>query len=149
MSAYIYGVICASLAVGAVEMLVPENTKTRPYLKLIFGLALLVVIVKPLGRLATELPNLEDKIFTEEFDVGKYDEIADEQLAESYKTGLEKAIAEEFGLSNFEVGVIIGEDRRPQRVVIALNGNDVLKNPYKIEEYVEENLKCECITVIG
>ena len=63
MSVYIYGIICASVAIGIAELLVPESAKTRPYIKLIFSLALLAVIVKPLGELAEMLPTLGERIF--------------------------------------------------------------------------------------
>ena len=149
MSAYVYGIICASLAVGVAELLVPESAKTRPYLKLIFGLALLVVIVKPLGDLAEMLPSLGDKIFAEEFDGGEYAEIADEQLGEAYRKGIKKALGETFNLSNFEVGVLMGEDRKPKRVIVTLMGSDIFRDPYKIEEYIKNSFGCECITLIG
>lgn len=149
MSAYIYGMICASLAIGVAELLIPENAKTRPYLKLIFGLALLLVIVKPIGKLAEMLPELGDKIFSQEFDGGEYEEIADGQLAEAYRKGIAAELEATFGLNDFEVGVLMGEDRRPTRVTVTLMGADIFRNPYKIEEHIASTFGCECLTVIG
>ena len=149
MSVYIYGIICASVAIGIAELLVPESAKTRPYIKLIFSLALLAVIVKPLGELAEMLPTLGERIFAEEFDGGEYDEIADSQLGEAYREGIKKALGETFSLSNFDVGVLMGEERKPSRVIVTLMGNDIFRDPYKIEEYVGKAFGCECVVVIG
>ena len=149
MSAYIYGIICASAAIGVAELLVPESAKTRPYLKLIFSLALLLVIVKPLGELAQMLPSFGDMIFDEKFESDEYAKIADEQLCEAYREGIKKALCKNFSLSNFDVGVIMGGERKPLRVAVTLMGEDIFRNPYKIEEYVSGAFGCECIVVIG
>ena len=149
MSAYVYGLICASLAIGVAELLVPENAKTRPYLKLIFGLALLLVIVKPIGELADMLPHLGDRIFAESFEDGKYEEIAEEQLAEAYRKGIAAELEATFGLDDFEVGVHMGEERKPARVTVTLMGADIFRNPYAIEEHISKAFGCECVTVVG
>ena len=149
MSAYVYGIICAAIAIGVTESLVPESAKTRPYLKLIFGLALLLVTVRPLGELVSLLPDLGSDISSNLFDGSEYAEIADEALGEAYKDGIKAELESSFGLSDFEVGVIMGEDRHPTRIVITLTGKDVFRNPYKIEEHIGGAFKCECIVVIG
>lgn len=149
MSAYVYGIICASLAIGLAELLVPESAKTRPYVKLILGLALLLVIVKPLGRLAEMLPELGDKIFSQDFDGEKYEELADEQLEEAYRRGIATELESAFSLRDFEVGVIMGDDRRPSRVIVTLMGADIFRNPYEIEKHIGSAFGCECLTVIG
>ena len=149
MNAYIYGLICASLAIGVAELLIPENAKTRPYLKLIFGLALLLVIVKPIGKLAELLPEVGDRIFAEQFEGNEYEEIAEEQLAEAYRKGIAAELEATFGLSDFEVGVLMGEERKPARVTVTLMGSDIFRNPYAIEEHISKAFGCECVTVVG
>lgn len=149
MSAYVYGMICASLAIGFAELLIPESAKTRPYLKLIFGLALLLVIVKPIGELVDFLPTVGDRIFSEELEADEYENIAEGQLAEAYRKGITANLEAEFGLKSFEVGVLMGEGRKPKRVTVTLMGVDIFRNTYKIEEYVSSAFGCECITIIG
>ena len=149
MSAYVYGIICAAIAIGVTESLVPESAKTRPYLKLIFGLALLLVIVRPIGELVSLLPDLGSDISSNLFDDSEYAEIADEARGEAYSSGISEELKSTFGLSDFEVGVLVGEDRRPKRIVITLTGKDVFRNPYKIEEHIGGAFECECIVVIG
>lgn len=149
MNAYIYGLICASLAIGVAELLIPENAKTRPYLKLIFGLALLLVIVKPIGKLAELLPEVGDRIFAEQFEGNEYEEIAEEQLAEAYRKGIAAELEATFGLSDFEVGVLMGEERKPARVTVTLMVSDIFRNPYAIEEHISKAFGCECVTVVG
>ena len=149
MSGYIYGVICASLAIGVAEILVPENAKSRPYLKLLFGLALMLVIVKPLGGLISSLPELSSELFESELDADEYAEIADEQLSEAYGKGIAANLEESFGLSDFEVGVLVGEDRRPASVTVTLMGKEIFRNPYKIEEHVSHAFGCPCVVVVG
>ena len=149
MSAYVYGIICAAIAIGVTESLVPESAKTRPYLKLIFGLALLLVIVRPIGELVSFLPQIGSDLSSELFDGTEYSEIADEALGKAYRDGIEAELERSFGLSDFEVGVAIGENRRPERIVVTLMGKDVFRNPYKIEEHLMGAFGCECITVIG
>ena len=149
MSGYIYGVICASLAIGVAEILVPENAKSRPYLKLLFGLALMLVIVKPLGGLISSLPELSNELFESELDADEYAEIADEQLSEAYGKGIAANLEESFGLSDFEVGVLVGEDRRPARVTVTLMGKEIFRNPYKIEEHVSRAFGRPCVVVVG
>ena len=149
MSAYVYGLICASLAIGIAELLIPEGAKTAPYLKLVCALVLLVATVKPLGQLADLVPDFGDKIFEHEFETDEYEKIADEQLAEAYKVGIKAALTEQFGLNDFEVGVLMGEDRKPLRVAVTLMGSDIFRDPYKIEEYIKKAFGCECVTLVG
>ena len=149
MSAYIYGIICSAIAIGVTESLVPEGAKTRPYLKLIFGLALLLVIVRPIGELVSMLPDLTSDISSNLFDGSEYDDIADEALGEAYASGISAELEASFNLNDFEVGILMGEDRRPRRVVVTLMGKDIFKSPYKIEEHISLAFGCECIVVIG
>jgi hypothetical protein len=148
MSGYIYGLICASVAIGLAELLIPESAKTRPYLRLLLGLALILVLVKPLGRLADMIPELEGS-GAESFEAEEYSELAVDRLREIYREAISKGLAEELGLCDFQVGVLVGEDKRPSRVTVTLMGKDIFRSPYAIEEYVASAFGCECITVIG
>ena len=149
MSAYIYGLICASLAIGVAELLIPEGAKTAPYLKLICGLVLLVAIVKPLGQLADFIPDFGERIFEHEYEDDGYEGVAEEKLAEAYEKGIETALAENFSLKDFEVGVVMGDDKKPQRVAVTLTGRDIFRDPYKIEAFIKTAFGCECVTLIG
>ena len=149
MSAYIYGLICASAAIGIAEMLIPESAKTRPYLKLILGLALLLAVVRPLGELVRMLPEFGDSIISEEQIQEDYSGIADEALADAYREGISTELKQSFGLESFEVGVMLDEERRPKRVTVTLMGKDIFRDPYKIEERIGNAFGCECVVVLG
>ena len=149
MSGYIYGIICASLAIGFAELLVPEGAKTRPYVRRLLGLLMILAVIKPVRELAEILPRLEDAAELEEVDGEKYSGLTDGALAEAYKSGVSKALESEFSLKDFEVGVAIGEDKRPARVVVTLMGKDIFRDPYAIEGYISSAFGCECVTVIG
>lgn len=149
MSAYIYGLICASAAIGIAEMLIPESAKTRPYIKLILGLALLLAVVRPLGELARMLPELGESIISENRTENEYAEIADEALADAYREGISAELKQSFGLESFEVGVKLDGERRPQRITVTLMGKDIFRDPYKIEERIGGAFGCECVVVLG
>ena len=149
MSQYVYGIICASVAVGIAETLIPENAKTRAYLRLIFGLAVLLVIIKPIGGLAARLPQFSEEFFGDSSVGDEYAEIANGQLGEAYEKGISEALEESFGLSEFEVGVLMGDGRKPKRVTVTLLGKEIFRNPYVIEEYISKAFECDCVVIIG
>lgn len=149
MGRYVYGLICASLALGALELLIPENAKTRPYVRLIFGLAMVLAVAKPMGQLVAVLPELIYEVKEEELEAEGYEEMSEQQLCRAYKEGAMAALKEKFGLKSFEVGVSVGEDRKPSKITVTLMDGDIFRNPYKIEEYVTDTFGCECVTVIG
>ena len=149
MSGYVYGLICASFALGALELIIPESAKSRPYVRLVFGLAMVLAVAKPVGRLAVSLPEVIYESEENEFDEGQYSELSDDRLSAAYRSGIEAALKEKFGLESFEVGVAVGEDKRPKKISVTLMGGDIFRNPYKIEEYVKDVFGCECVTLIG
>lgn len=149
MNAYVYGLICASLAIAVTELLIPENAKTRPYLKLIFGLAMLLTVIKPIGSSLELMPQL-DQIISDDIGVTEeYEKIADGCLAEAYRDAITAELEHSFGLSDFEVGVTMGDDPRPAQVTVTLMGVDIFRNPYVIEQHISNAFECRCITVIG
>ena len=149
MSVYIYGLICASLALGMFEILIPENAKTRSYIRLIFGLVMVLAVIRPISGLNSAVGDILHDLNGDEFDGSRYEEMSEQQLSEAYKKGVTAALEEEFGLESFEVGVLLGEDGKPERISVTLMKGDIFRNPYRIEEYVFELFGCECITVIG
>lgn len=150
MRGYILGVIGAALAIGVAERLVPENAKTRKYLRLLFSLCLLLTVIKPIGSLAVGLPELIDGLlYKDESEEIRYLEIAEGELSEAYREGIRDILEEEFSLSDFSVGVKMGDDRRVETVTVTLMGRDIFKNPRLIENYVKEAVGAECIVIVG
>ena len=149
MNGYIYGLVCAAAAVGIAEAVIPESAKTRPYLKLVFGLALLLAVIRPFGEFIRYLPELGNSFIVEDESTEDYSDIADEALGEAYASGVRTELEATFGLSNFEVGVAVGKDRLPEKITIVLGGRDVFRNPHDIEAHIGEIFGCECIVVIG
>ena len=150
MSGYILGVVGAALAIGVAECLIPETAKTRTYLKLLFSLCLLLTVIKPLGSLASGLPEFIDGLlYNDEDEEIRYLEIADGELSEAYREGISKLLSEEFSLSDFSVGVKMGDDRNIETVTVTLMGRDIFKNPRLIENCVMEAVGAECIVIVG
>lgn len=149
MSGYIYGLICASAAIGIAELVIPENAKTRPYLKLILGLALLLAVIRPLGELGRMLPELGESLISNEAPAEDYSGISGEALADAYRSGISADLRQSFGLESFEVGVMLDGEYRPRRVTVTLMGKDIFRDPYKIESRIEGAFGCECVVVLG
>ena len=148
MSAYIYGLVCASLAIGFFELLLPEKAAARPYLKLLFGLAMLLLVIKPVSEAIGLLSNT-DEWLDPPHRVTEYEGVTSEELKKAYTTGVSALLEEEMGLKSFSVFVVMGEDNRPARITVVLYRSDIFRDPYKIEERIGEVFGCECLTVVG
>jgi hypothetical protein len=148
MRAYVYGVVCAAIAVGIAEILIPERASTRPYLKLLFGIALLFAVIKPIGELAELMPAVGEEIF-EPIKEDSYAQLSDKHLSSAYAEGISADLRSSFGLSDFSVGVVLDGEGKPQRVAVTLFGKDIFKNPYAIEERISKAFSCECTVTVG
>ncbi len=158
MGGYLMSVIGVALCVGLFEELLPSGSGSRTYLRLLGGLCILALMVTPLGRFLGSLPSLLDEISVSEQDIeNEYDKILQGTLRDSVREELKLAILSslerEFSVrrERTEVGILFDEDESlsPSRVVITLHGRDILKDPYKIEDYFEALLGCECMVLTG
>lgn len=150
MSRYIVGIVSAALAIGVAECLVPDNAKAKTYLKLLFSLVLLLVVVKPLGSFIKEAPDFIDRLlYPNESEEEHYLEIAEGEMIDAYREKISEGLADNFNLTDFSVGVKMSDDRLIETVTVTLMGRDIFKNPYLVENYVKELTGAECIVIVG
>ena len=150
MRGYIVGIVSAALAIGVAECLIPDGAKTKIYLKLLFSLVLLLVVVKPLGNFISEAPDFIDRLlYPNESEEEHYLEIAEGEMLEVYREKLYEGLVEKFNLTDFSLGIKMGEDRLIETVTVTLMGKDIFKNPILIENYVKEGTGADCIVIVG
>lgn len=161
MGEYVFGIIGAAAVIGIMENLVPQNGKTKNYMRLVTALCLLCLVIKPLSAVAQTLPALfSDAVeeLAEEEDVtrSEYEAILEGEIADTVRAELRGAITEalemRFGVTDCEVGVSLVRtdgELRAERAVITLMGKDIFKDPYAIEDYFGGLLGCECVVVVG
>ena len=161
MGEYVLGIIGAAAVIGIMENIVPQNGKTKSYMRLITALCLLCLVAKPLGSVLDSLPALfadatEQIAEGGEAARGEYEKILEGEIMDTVREQLRIAVKSEleteFKVQNCEVGVALVRvegELRTQRAVITLMGRDIFKDPYAIEAHFEELLGCECVVVIG
>ncbi len=159
MNGYLSSVIGVALCVGLLEELLPGESQSRAYIRLLTALCILAVMIAPLGRFLSSLPSLFEELeLREEVVVGDpYGEIVKGTVEEAVREGLVAAVKQELAArfsvnsERAEVGILFheGGEAIPSRIIITLYGKDIFKDPYKIEEYFGDMIGCECLVVIG
>ena len=161
MGEYILGIIGAAAVIGIMESILPQNGKTKQYMRLITGLCLLCLVIKPLGTVLDALPTLfseatENLAETENAARTEYEQILDGEITDTVRDTLRDAIMSElstrFGVKNCEVGlslICVEGELRVERAVITLMRTDIFKDPYAIENYFSDLLECQCVVVVG
>ncbi len=157
---YILSVIGVALCVGILEEILPSSYGSKAYIRLLTGLCLLAVMIAPVGKFLSAIPDALDQMaqWDEGEDGGeKYEEILQNSMSdavrESLRTVVLEDLSETFGVNadKTDVGISFedGEGIRVKRMVITLRGVDILKNPHEIEDYFGGLLSCECVVVSG
>ena len=162
MHQYIMGLVGAAAIIGIMENLLPSGAKTAPYIKLIAGLCLLCLAIRPISSALDSLPRLitgrveELAEGGESAARGEYESILNGQLEDVVREQLCAAIkqhlTEKFRVTSCEVGAELrstAQGIEPVRIMITLMGKDIFKDPHAIEAYISDLLECECIVVIG
>lgn len=157
MGEYILSVVGAAFCVGLLEELLPSELGSKAYLRLLTGLCLLAIMIAPVGRCFDGISELFGELsLPQEEQENEYERILRESMGETVKAELCAAVKndlkERFGVKNerTEVGVQLSEESLSvARLIITLKGSDILKNPYEIEKYFEELLRCECRVMAG
>ena len=162
MSEYIFTIIAVSVAVGFFLALTPERGGIDKYVRMIGILVILCAMVSPIGKFFQNLDgdfldNLRDELISQKQESENYDEIFREYLENFSLNDIKSTIADmlnkEFNIPENEIQINISTDivegtPRIKNVQILLSGNSIFQNPYKIEEFVKNNLKCDCQVLI-
>ena len=161
MGTYIYGIVGAAAVIGIMESILPRGGKTGAYMKLITSLCLLCLVVKPVGAVLRDLPDLlagktEAFLSASEAEEEEYRAILDGQIEATVKEQLQAAVREElfeeFSVENCDVGVVLEKSEdgwRVVRVAVNLTGRDIFRDPYAIETHLGTLLDCDCTVTVG
>ena len=161
MEGYILGLVGAAAVMGIVESLVPQNGKTKHYVRLITALCMICLIVKPMTEMAEVLPDffaeaIEGVADNEDIARSEYEAILEGEIVDTVRkelaTAIQNELATRFNVTHCEVGVSlvgINGELRAEQVVVTLMGKDIFKDPYAIENYLSHLLSCNCIVVVG
>ena len=162
MSEYVFTIIAVSVAVGFFLTLTPERGGIDKYVRMIGILVILCAMVSPIGKLFQNLEgnfleNLRDELISQKQESENYDEIFREYLENFSLNDIKSTIADmltkEFSIPENEIQINITTDivegtPRIKNVQILLSGNSIFQNPYKIEEFIKNSLKCDCQVLI-
>lgn len=159
MRGYILSIICISVIGSMISMLSPDGDGggISKHIKLIFGLSVVLVCINPINEMVNYINELDFNSIIEqpESESEKYNEIFDGAYEsaeiDNLKKGIKQILSDRFDIDSSEckVSLSLTENRTLWRVVITLYGSAVWKNTNEIEDYLENLLGCEIISVIG
>lgn len=161
MREYLLSVVCAAITVGIIAALVPEGEGggLRRYVGLIGALCVVAILISPVrqvldffGGLSAKALNITSEQSAEmyEDEYKKYlQSLGERELSES----IAEAICDKFDiqrrLCHVKAEIYRYDDvAEVGRVTVILSGSALLRDPYEIERFVADMLKCEC-TVVG
>lgn len=163
MKNYLITVITISICVGIYNVISPNFRGVEKYSRVIGMLVVLCVIITPLKNFMNafdegELDNIKNSIIdTENGEIGEYDEIFKNYLnsfsVEELKGEIRNILLREFEIppDDCEITVFTNNQEgslQASHLQILLSGKSIFKNPYTIEEYFENLLKCNCQVLI-
>lgn len=163
MNNYLLTIILVSICIGIIEIISPDNNGLSKYTQTIGLLIILFVIISPISKILNTIDDnfinqIKDNILADEEDAkNKYEELMHEYLNNHSVKELENQIKDildskfEVANNDCEIKIIAGyvEDKYYlNEIKIILSGKSIFKNPYSIEEYFSELLKCKCTVVI-
>lgn len=158
MKTYIVSLLAVALISGIVSMLSPNGgSGIKKSVSLLSALCVLCILVRPIGKIASELKNagsiFERGIVSSNYSEENYAEIYNNNLIKYSEADVSEALGNmlctEFELpaETIDVSAVMsdnGNEYIVDRVIICLRGKAVFSDPHKICEYVNSLLKCEC-----
>lgn len=163
MKNYLLTIILVSICIGLADVISPLENGINKYTKTIGVLIILCVIISPISKVIQNIDeNFFDKIrddlsINDNDTQDKYEDIFINYLnnfsISEINTQIKNILNQQFTIPNEECEVIIiseeaGEKLSISKIQILLSGKSVFKNPYQIENYFSNLLKCECIVLI-
>ena len=163
MKNYLLTIILVSICIGLADVISPLENGINKYTKTIGVLIILCVIISPISKVIQNIDeNFFDKIrddlsINDNDTQNKYGDIFINYLnnfsISEINTQIKNILNQQFTIPNEECEVIIiseeaGEKLSISKIQILLSGKSVFKNPYQIENYFSNLLKCECIVLI-
>ncbi len=162
MKSYLTAILITSLAIAVAGLLSPDGARggLSKGVRLVGGLALICVLIAPLGNALVELRDIADGSVTLPPELDYENDgsaLPDAVLGESARLYvaemLTQTLEREFGIVTGDVRCSItwktedGSDK-PTEVRVLLSNKAIWKDPHAIAAFVEELLSCPCITAI-
>ena len=163
MKNYLLTIILVSICIGISNLISPLSNGIFKSTQIIGVLIILCVIISPISKVINSIDEtffdkLRDDLTIEEEDIkSEYSEILENYLNEfsisEIKSKIKEILNQQFSIPDEECEIIIlseqaDENLNISKIQILLMGKSVFKNPYKIEEYFIDLLKCDCIVLI-
>lgn len=162
MNEYLKAIIVISVVSGIFEILSPNSSGIGKYTRMICLLCILCVVITPIKSLFENfnsgfLDDLKEELIDREEDQENYEELLKDYLnkhsASELKDYLKSQIEKRFEIPYDECNIILHTEKQNEgieviRIDVILSGKSIFKNPYEIEEYISEQLNCECIVTI-
>ena len=163
MKNYLLTIILVSICISIADIISPLEKGINKYTKTIGVLIILCVIISPISKVIQNIDEsffdkLRDDISINDDDTqNKYEDILISYLnnfsISEINAQIKNILNQEFTIPNEECEVIIisdqaGEKLSISKIQILLSGKSVFKNPYEIENYFSNLLKCDCIVLI-
>lgn len=163
MKNYLLTIILVSICISLAEIISPSEKGINKYTKAIGVLIILSVIISPISKVITSIDeSFFDKIrdnlsINDDEYQNKYEDILINYLnnfsISEVNAQIKNILDQEFTIPNTECEVVIiteqtGEKLSISKIQILLLGKSVFKNPYEIENYFSNLLKCDCIVLI-
>lgn len=163
MKQYLINILTLSLACGLLDMLTPagEREGLRRGVRLLAGLCLLCVMIRPLTELSDAVEGIDLGSWARGLEreaETEYERLMEEKLTAVSQAQLREELltmlSEQFDIGREDCTLTVEFDDAAQtltvrRVWIALHGKAVLRDPRAIETAVEGVLGCECTVSVG
>ncbi|MBO7249946.1 MAG: hypothetical protein J6V42_01580 [Clostridia bacterium] len=158
MGGYIFLLSCVSVFCGIIHILVPkgEDGALRDNVRLVCALALLCVVIAPIGGFLEELENADfdvsDMLDRDQL-AGKYEDsfslAMKEYSDEETEQACERILFERFDLKagDVEVDIFSGIENdviSVERADIVIYFGAISQNPKELSDTISELLGCEC-----
>ncbi len=154
MKEYIFTLIGAALISSVVGLLLPEGAAGSKYVKLVAALCVLGALAAPIADISCEdmsgifdpiIDGADEKNDAEDRYFGTLTELGAEEL----KKRLTELLCEKFSIDPADIEVGVEAEERDgsfavTRVTVGLFRAAILRDPYKIEEYVQSLVDADC-----
>ena len=163
MKNYLLTIILVSICISIADIISHLEKGINKYTKTIGVLIILCVIISPISKVIQNIDEsffdkLRDDLSINDDDTqNKYEDILISYLnnfsISEINAQIKNILNQEFTIPNEECEIIIiseqnGEKLSISKIQILLTGKSVFKNPYIIENYFSNLLKCDCVVLI-
>lgn len=163
MKNYLLTIILVSICIGIANIVSPISTGIFKYTKVIGILIILCVIISPISKVIQSIDEsffdkIKDGLLIDDNDIqNQYEDILLNYLNEfsisEIKNQIKNILEQEFSIPQEECEISVytienNDELSISKIQILLFGKSIFKNPYEIELYFTNLLKCDCTVLI-